>query len=173
MENICKYAELFKIICDNFNGSEHLGKKVCQKLFYFFEREGLHLNLRYGIHYYGPYSSKLDDTMHILEGEEYINIDTSNTTHVISVGKTSVNDESLTEDDIKIANDVLSKFGTKSPMELEALATMDYVANNILTSNASDEEIICKFKEIKSNKFNEIIIQNTLSELKSFGFICA
>ena len=61
------------------------GKKAAQKMFYFFERKGIDLNLRYGIHYYGPYSAKLDNTLHILESEDYIDINTSSSTHVISM----------------------------------------------------------------------------------------
>ena len=37
MENLEKYAELFAMICNNFDGGS-IGKKVSQKLFYFFEQ---------------------------------------------------------------------------------------------------------------------------------------
>ena len=76
MANIRKYAQLFDLIHNSFDGAQ-LGKKVSQKMFYFFERKGIALNLRYGIHYYGPYSSKLDNTLHVLESEDYIKINTN------------------------------------------------------------------------------------------------
>ena len=81
-----KHAYLFELICNKFDGAE-LGKKAAQKLFYFFERQGITLNLRYGIHYYGPYSEKLDNIMYYLESENVINIDDSGRTPAIRVFK--------------------------------------------------------------------------------------
>jgi hypothetical protein len=64
-------------------------------------------------------------------------------------------------------------FSHKTPLELEALATMDFIANSILEKNASDETIISKFKEIKGDKFNNTLIQSVLSELKRLQLIAA
>lgn len=172
MENLQKYVELFSLISERFDGAE-LGKKVVQKLFYFYERKGITLNLRYGIHFYGPYSSKLDNALHMLESEEYISIDTSKATHVISVNPLENNIEQLTGEEKNIAIEVLDAFAHKTPLELEALATMDYVATSILVRGATDEEIIEKFKEIKGSKFNNRSINKTLSELKKLNLIVA
>lgn len=166
-----RYAELFEMICKNFDGA-NLGKKVAQKMFYFFERRGIQLNLRYGIHYYGPYSAKLDNTMHVLESEDYISIDTSGSTHIISMGTNSVKEEALTSEEKDLAEAVIAAFAHKSPLELEALATMDYVANTILES-PSKTEIICAFKKIKGDKFNDTMIDITLNELKTLNLIAA
>ena len=94
MKNIKEFAKLFEIICVKFDGAP-IGKKVVQKLFYFFERKGIQLNLRYGIHFYGPYSSKLDNMMHILESEDYISINTEGHTHIVSIGKVAEDCPSL------------------------------------------------------------------------------
>lgn len=166
-----KYAELFDVICDKYLGSSELGKKAAQKLFYFFERKGIVLNLRYGMHYYGPYSSKLDDLLLILESEDYIRVDTSGRTHIISHGAQNVEVESLSDEEKRNADFVIESFANKSPFQLEALATMDYVANSILTDDSSDDEIKKKFKEIKGDKFCERDIETTLSELKKLKFI--
>lgn len=169
MENIKKYAELFSMLYANFDGGK-LGKKVAQKMFYFFERMGIELNLRYGIHYYGPYSSRLDNMMHILECEDYICIDTTGPTHVISTGEFSV-DNFLSEEEKQIATFVIETFAHKKPLELEALATMDFVASSM---NCSDkDEIIENFKLIKEDKFNSTIIDETYSILSEIGLISA
>lgn len=170
MENTNKCAALFKLLCEDYNGSE-LGKKASQKLFYFFERYGITLNLRYGIHYYGPYSARLDDAMDELECEGYIRIDTSKTTHVISAGMREISEECLTESERKIAEDVLRQFGHKSPMELEALTTMDYIANSMLPSPSEKQKIIAKFKEIKGTKFRDDVIEKSFGELSSLNLI--
>lgn len=170
MENTNKCAALFELLCENYDGSD-LGKKASQKLFYFFERNGIRLNLRYGIHYYGPYSAKLDDVMYELESEGYIAIDTSKATHVISAGTKEVSKDCLTEGERKIAMDVMKQFKHKSPMELEALTTMDYIAKVILSAEAGKQDIIAKFKEIKGTKFTEDMIEESFEELCSLKLI--
>lgn len=66
---------------------------------------------------------------------------------------------------------MISEFAHKSPYELEALATMDYVANSILPKGSSDKKIIEKFTEIKGNKFPPEMIQTTIQELRSLQYI--
>lgn len=167
---INKYSELFVLLAKGYHGAE-LGKKVTQKMFYFFERNGINLNLRYGIHYYGPYSSKLDNVMNILESDDYIKIDTSGMTHVISIKEYKKDETVLSKEERDEAAFVINAFANKSALELEALATMDYVANFILTPGSADSEIIAQFKEIKGSKFSENDIKKSLEELKHLGFV--
>lgn len=140
-------------------------------MFYFFERSGIQLNLRYGIHYYGPYSSRLDNYMHMLENENFINIDTSKNTHVISMGDFVSETDMLLKEETEKAQFVIDNFSKKTPLQLEALATMDYVANYILSSNPSKEDVIDKFKEIKGNKFSQEEMNNSYKILKDLNFI--
>lgn len=164
MENKEKIVELFSMICTQFDGAP-LGKKVTQKLFYFFERKGIKLNLKYGIHFYGPYSSKLDTAIHVLESDDYLTIDTSGMTHIISM-KNNYNDKNaLSPDERTIANSVITLFAHKSPLELEALATMDYVAN-VMLDQPNKIKIINSFKTIKGNKFSDEMIDSAFSELE-------
>lgn len=137
-------------------------------MFYFFERKGIDLNLRYGIHYYGPYSAKLDNTLHILESEDYIDINTSSSTHVISM-KEGVSVDALSEAQKQIAVTVIKEFAHKTPLELEALATMDFVSNTMKCS--TKEQIVNTFREIKGNKFSESIIEESYRNLQEFGLI--
>lgn len=171
MDRIRKYALLFKMLCDEYDGAEQLGKKAAQKIFYFYERKGIPLNLRYGIHYYGPYSEKLDNAMYELESEGFLSIDTSGKTHIICLGQTKAPESALSKEEKKIASNVLSAFEHKSPMELEALATMDYVANVIVSGTPSKQEIVDKFKEIKGTKFTKKAINETYEELKALELI--
>ncbi len=169
MDNIKKYAELFNLVSNSFDGAK-FGKKVAQKMFYFFERMGINLNLRYGIYYYGPYSSKLDNMLHVLESEEYIKINTDGTTHIISIGKKKSN-SALSHEEKDIATTVIESFAHKTPLELEALATMDYVANSM--NCTTKEAIVSTFKAIKGDKFNLKTINETYSTLKQLNLISA
>ncbi|MCM1325853.1 MAG: hypothetical protein NC094_07545 [Bacteroidales bacterium] len=166
MENTKKIAVLFKMVCEGYKGADALGKKAAQKIFYFFERAGLNLNLRYGIHYYGPYSAKLDDIMYELESEGYLTIDISQRTHVIHYGSENMSEDVLNAEERKIAEHILNIFGGKQPMELEALSTMDYIMHSLLPATATDQDIISKFKQIKATKFEQNVIDHTLLELK-------
>ena len=170
MENLLKYVELFQILSENFTGGE-LGKKVTQKMFYFFERKGIKLNLNYGIHYYGPYSSNLDNLIHILESEDYLSIDTSGTTHKISLGTEHLTKSVLSASEKRIAQFVIKNFSPCTAMELEALTTMDYIANTIFDNTYSKKQLIDKFKEIKGTKFNDNTIDNALQKLNRLNFI--
>ena len=171
MENMDRIAELFGLLCDSYVETA-LGKKVTQKLFYFFERKGINLNLRYGIHFFGPYSARLDNAMHLLESEDKISINTANMTHIISLGKDKIASGVLSSEEQKIASLVLEKFAHKSAYDLEALATMDFVANTMLDT-VNKEEIISKFKEIKGNKFNDSTIEKTYMTLVEMDLIVA
>ena len=170
MENLNKLADLFEILCRKYDQNE-LGKKVTQNMFYFFERKGINLNLRYGIHFFGPYSSKLDNAMHVLESEGIISIDTSGITHRITLGNVKKDCSNISDAEADIASSVIEIFFPKSPYELEALATMDYIANSILSNGYTEDMIIEKFKEVKGEKFKQPIIEKTMAELKSLGFI--
>lgn len=173
MNDIEKYAELFQVLCENEQIEKPLGKKVTQKMFYFFERKGLDLNLRYGIHFYGPYSSKLDNIMHVLESENMISIDDSGRTHMISLGKEYTGTKVLSTSEMQIVNKVIEQFGNKNASELEALATMDYIANFTLHNKAIKDDIIAKFKEIKGSKFDDGTVSRTYNELLNMEFISA
>ncbi len=165
-------ALLFEMLCDEYDGAG-LGKKAAQKMFYFFEREGIPLNLRYGIHFYGPYSAKLDDEMYELESEGYISINTNGPTHVISRGNQTVEDNVLSDEERDIAKYVMQVFEHKTPLDLEALSTMDYIAHSILEPGAPEQEIIDKFKQIKGTKFNQDEIEDSLRELKRLKLIAS
>lgn len=171
MKNMEKTAALFDILCGKYDGANSLGKKAAQKMFYFFERSGIDLNLRYGIHYYGPYSAKLDDEMYELESEGYIVINTSGPTHSISRGKKAVKKNALSNQEKETVQYILQKLEHKSPLELEALSTMDYIANSILPCEASDDARVHTFEQIKGTKFKQNAIRKALEELKQLNFI--
>lgn len=173
MGNVERTALLFQMLCERYDGANALGKKATQKMFYFFERFGVDLNLRYGIHFYGPYSSKLDDQMYELESEGYISINTCGPTHIISRGKQRANQKALTAEEKAIVENVMDIFEHKSPLELEALSTMDYIANSILPPGETDEHIIEKFKQIKGTKFDQVMVEKTLEELKELNLIAS
>lgn len=115
-------------------------------------------------------SGILDNALHVLESEDYIKINTNGTTHVISIGKKKVNN-ALSEEEKDVAKIVIDAFAHKSPLELEALATMDFIANSM--NCTTKDQIINMFKTVKGDKFNTNTINKTYNDLKMLNLISA
>lgn len=145
-------------------------KKKLQKLMYLISRKGVDLDLHYAIHYFGPYSSKLDNALHMLEHYDRISIDTGGSTHIIKCGNVSI-EGNLSQEDQQKVDVVLEKFSQKSADELEAITTVDYVANTMLKEQGTDEEIINKVEQIKGTKFTKEFLYEALAELQKQKYI--
>ena len=138
---------------------------------YLIERKGVSMNLRYSIHFYGPYSEELDNAIRLLAANDVINIDTSERTHKISILDSSSIDYDLMEEEINTINFILDNFSDKTPNELEALTTLDFVAKEIIENNGSHEDIINEVLKIKGTKFTTYFLKEQLELLKECGFI--
>ena len=166
MVNLEQCAIIIKKICEETEP----GKKMVQKLFYLMERKGLQLNLSYSIHYFGPYSAKLDAALHTLESLGVIEIDTSGMTHIIKERK-QITDGTLNTADASIVDFVLRNFLGKTALELEALTTLDYAATTILKNSYSENDILDHVMKIKGEKFSREYLTHELEILRSTGYI--
>lgn len=149
------------------------GKKVVQKLIYLIERKDVQLGLDYSIHFYGPYSSDLNQTLHDLESQNLIQIDTSKQTHYIkAIGDCDVKGY-LSEEESEIVDEVLATFSKKSPGQLELLTTADFVYQDLVNRGVtpSDQKLIDGVKKIKGGKFTEKSIESSIRCLKETGYI--
>lgn len=164
-----KVLSVLNKICENTKP----GKKVVQKLFYLIERKGLDLGLDYVMHYYGPYSSELDQKLRVCEDFDCINIDTSGMAHTISIADSFKSTENpFADDESQVIDNIIKLYACKSPLDLELLTTTDYVANSILSNIKKNEKnIIDGVKEIKGEKFSVEKIQQSISELTNQSFI--
>jgi hypothetical protein len=173
MKLIEKYAFLIGDICKD----QQTGKKKLQKLMYLIERKGVQLDLRYSIHFFGPYSARLDHAIHILENEEWLDIDTSRQTHRIIMkesASTQLEEENaLAEAESALVDEVRAAFYDKSPMELEALTTIDYVATTLLHGTATRDDVINQVKMIKGKKFSSQELEKEYDVLIEQGYLSA
>jgi len=167
MNLLDKYALLIGDIC----ADKKTGKKKLQKIMYLIERKGVQLDLRYSIHFFGPYSSKLDQAVHILENEDRLDIDTSGQTHRIIMKKEG--NGQLSKEDNILVDMVRKAFYDKSPMELEALTTIDYVATTLLHGNATRADVIKQVKIIKGKKFSSQELEKEYDVLIEQGYLSA
>lgn len=147
------------------------GKKVLQKIFYFIERKGIGLGLNFCIHFYGPYSASLDRILHSLEGNEIIDINTSGATHIISMFPEAILNDQLSEEEKEIVDYVINEFGRKSPLELEALSTIDYAATRLLGGKYTREQVINEVVSIKGTKFDRPSLEREYEVLIREGYV--
>lgn len=169
MDKLGIYAETLKKICENGNQ----GKKAVQKLMYLIERKGVEVDLDYSIHFFGPYSAKLDDILHRLESDEIIDIDTTGRTHKVRIMDSSrYKENELSFKEMQIVEYVIKEFGNKSAFELEGIATLDYIACKLLEENrTSDNDIINGVKRIKGTKFSDQQLAQYLRMLKEHQYL--
>lgn len=146
-----------------------LGKKKVQKLMYLIERKGVDLSLDYTIHFYGPYSERLNEALHALEDQGIIRINSTGSTHLIEVREET--DVAAIADDLTIITQVLDSLGEKTALDLEAITTLDYAAVFLLPKQASNSDIIREVKRIKGNKFSQTQLENDLQLLHSQNYL--
>lgn len=148
----------------------NLGKKQLQKMMYLLQRHGLNLGLRYAIHFYGPYCAQLDYSLHEYESEGALMINTSGMTHCISMTN-EIPEMQFDGNDLEVENRVFEMYASRSPLELEAITTIDYVAHIMLKESASKEEVIEKVMKIKGTKFRREYLIAEYDNLSRNGLI--
>jgi uncharacterized protein YwgA len=137
-------------------------KKTVQKVVYLIEEAGEELGFKYGIHFYGPYSSDLDYAIQYLNRYGELEIDITPFKHEISV-KDDIEDNELSSLSNK-TDKIIAQFGTKSASELELLATTLYVQRKMKTVQTTDA-IVKSVKQIKGTKYSDIEINGAVSTL--------
>lgn len=169
-----KYLYIIHQIFEKNKSKHELGKKMFQKLFYLIEQKGIFLNLNYIIHFYGPYSSKLDALIHEFEFENYLRIDTSGMTHIISETSEFPKDKiEIPSEEKQIIETVLDCFISKTPRDLEALTTIDYVAKHISKDRKNEQNILSDVAKIKGDKFTVEQLKEYYSQLKADSYLSA
>jgi len=149
-------------------------KKALQKLIYLIERKGIVLGYDFSIHYYGPYSSELDDAVHSMYIQGIVKIIPDGMSQRIHLTEISDMFESktLSQADENIIESVLEVFGSMTPFDLEVITTTDFVARELYKSNktCTDNIIIEGVKKIKGDKFSNEKIQGAISILRYNGY---
>lgn len=105
-----------------------------------------------------------------MESNDRLVIDTSGVTHIIHKGIIPIEGHLDIEDQEK-TDFVIEHFSNKSALDMEAITTLDYVANKMLGGTKDEEEIISKVKKIKGSKFSEARLTENLHILKDLHYI--
>ena len=79
----------------------------------------------------------------------------------------------LSKEDDVLVDEVRKVFYNKTPMELEAITTIDYVAVTLLHGEARREDVIKQVKVIKGEKFSSQDLETGYDLLIEQGYISA
>ena len=161
-------------IIKKISGYQQPGKKALQKLIYLVEKKGVDLGFDFSIHYYGPYSSRLDDAVHSLQMQGVIEIVPDGMSQRIHVTELSEMMESiaLSETDEQKIEDVLRTFGRMTAFELELITTTDFVARALRQSGkpCKNDDIMEGVRRIKGDKFSQEKMTQAIWLLQNNGY---
>ena len=156
----------------NLATEEFPGKKKFQKLVYLIENLGnVNLGFKYEIHFYGPYSSELDDAVTKLSGEGFLAYNYEGNSQLICLKDSVAEDDEffapdLSEDEYSAMKDIINRFSHKTPGELELLTTAHYAYANL--QDKSQKSVVAGVQKIKGSKFSEPSI---ISAIDEFGVL--
>ena len=159
-------AYIIKRIKDVRNESP--GKKVLQKIVFLTIEKGIPFDYDFGLHFYGPYSSSLDEATNILHAEGVIHFDYSGQSHKMEISDGfEVLPSKLTEEQINDVNDVIQTFMDMSPSDLELLTTAIYAFNHL--DDKSKESVVSGVIKIKGKKYSPEKIYSALNRFEYFN----
>ena len=138
-------------------------KKTLQKIVFLVENKHIDLGCEYGIHFYGPYSADLDFAVRELCDRGVLKIDYTPKEHLISVANRTSVKHSLDA----AVDEIIDKFGQKSPSELELIATALYMYKCL----KDKEKIKAGVKKLKGSKYTDYKINAAINLLIETGYI--
>ena len=165
-----KTQALIAHILNYMNGEIH-GRIPLQKLIYFCKAYGTAIDANYRLYIYGPYSQQVADSLQEGVMEEIF----QESRGLISKGMefkeyayTLNGENSLSNEQERIVQDVLNTFGNMSAEQLEILATTYFIyrQQNSLFGMVDKEMVLDKVRRAKSSRFTEEQIVNSYRKME-------
>ncbi len=155
------------------------GKKALQKLLYFLQEKGFNLGYNYGIHYYGPYCPLVESDIQKLEldgvviREMHGNSLIMKPSECLDLYLDDIDNINFTAQEREALDFVLTHLCNKTPMQLELLSTVHFVAKEEFQKKkeVNFDKIIRNVEDIKGNKFSENEIRKAIAELQEYNLI--
>lgn len=143
--------------------SDKPGKKLLQKMVYLAQANGIDLGFEYGIHFYGPYSATLDDSLYSLSADSIISFEYKGYSHLMSINDEYEAEFELGETNKQKLDALIEKYKNKTPSQLELMTTTHYVQQKLAVTDEAN--IIVGVKKIKADKYSEEEIKEAINEL--------
>lgn len=168
-------GEIIQYLVDKSHG---LGKVQLQKTIYFLERAfQVPMDYDYVMHYYGPYSFELDNTLSEMQGKGVLSIrqvvyPAGYVGYDISLGKEVETSWKLTNEYIEKANQVVDIFKPMDAQTIELWATIHFVRSILKEKEIDfDKEAVAKEVRLLKPKFSEQDIEQTYGEMQNKGLL--
>ncbi len=144
-------------------------KKALQKTVFLLETKGVNLDFDYILHFYGPYCAELDHETTKLSSDGVVNFEYTKYGHKMSVAPECLPslETNLSEDSLRLAHEVITRYKDRSASDLELLTTAIYAYKH--TDAQTREDVAEKVKIIKGEKYDDQEIQWALGEFPYFG----
>jgi len=168
-------AEIIQYLVDKLQQS---GKVKLQKTMYFLQEAlGVPLDYDYEMHYYGPYSFGLDDTLSEMQGKGVLSISQVLYSggyfgYDISLGKNAESDLKLLSEYKDKADKIVDIFNPMDAQTIELWATIHFVCS-ILNEKKGDsnKEAVVKEVRLLKPKFSEQDIEKAYDEMQNKGLL--
>ena len=161
MVNVMKNNVLYVLKKIKEETQEAPCKKTAQKIIYLLENTDGRLGFNYGIHFYGPYSSQLNQEIIICQWEGLLNINQENSLHKLDVVYKN-NIELCDNINQEVVDKIIEQYAKWLPSKLELLTTTLYVMKNI---TIEDKEVVKGVRNIKGEKYTPNDINDAIKEL--------
>lgn len=146
-----KKEQRFAVIRYLVDELEDVGKTKMQKIVYFLQNAfGVPLDYVFGMHYFGPYSEKLDDDLVDMKLRGYVDIepDPGGYGYHIHAGSEAVESmRNMTEEYLQQLSKTIDTFRSYSARDLELLGTLHFARQ--VAEQASTSDIIDKVARLK------------------------
>ena len=144
-------------------------KKALQKTVFLLQAKGIDLGFDYILHFYGPYCAELDNETARLSADGIVHFDYEKYGHKMTVSSEVLPllKTNLPDDAIQLMREVITRYKTKTPSDLELLTTAIYAYKH--TDAKTQKDVSEKVKMIKGEKYSDQEIQWALGEFPYFG----
>ena len=176
--DVRRLAFIQKIVDRAVDSHGDIGKTKVQKISYFLqEAVGIPLNYRFRMHYFGPYSNDLDNTLSLSEALGYVEIkpDPNGFGFHVTPGQVRENTwfqdyemEKDTDADVEFVDDVIDILAGLQTHILELYATVHLLAGP--NGNMSKDEALSTVGKVKP-KFSADTIEDAYDALRGASLI--
>jgi uncharacterized protein YwgA len=151
-----------------------LGRTMLQKLVYFIQAKGVPVPFEYRLHYYGPFSQSLSESIEWLKVAGAIvdrATDESRSDFGPGANIEKVLEPHLGELHVHEAkvDQVIEAFANLGGERMELLSTTHFVQNAAMVENTKSRTIR-EVRRVKGDKFSEEEIEEAIKYLKEHGF---
>lgn len=161
IQKIVKFKKICDILEIETKGSDDFERRlIIQKMFYFLQKLGLDLDIKYNFYKYGPYSPDLTDMYYSV-----LNLNRQKLEYFPDI------DFSQKENEILIKLKKIFQLWGGNIKELEFYASVLYIYEDMYIKDQNKQKLIQVVRKFKPDLFRAFDIEKALRDLKTQGLL--